>query len=99
MEKARAARTNLVQAIRLKNDESSLGCSSSRAEAWMTKKDLMYNQGLEIVLPLETHWNMVAGPGTHSYTDVMPSVVHTWQMDMGAFKLQYKKFSHTQDLA
>ena len=40
MAKAREKRTNLEQAIRLKDDEPTLGCGQSRGEMWMQKNIL-----------------------------------------------------------
>ena len=85
MAKARASGADLVQALRLKDDAPDLGCSSSRAEAWMQKKQLMYDARVHLAFPHMRHWNLVADPGTHSYKDIMPSVLYGWQVNMACF--------------
>ena len=66
-EKARDARANIEQAIRLKYDDASLGCSSSRAEAWAQKKSQMCRERTTAVFTHICHWMLVAGPGTRTY--------------------------------
>ena len=83
MAKAREKRTNLEQAIRLKDDEATLGCSDSRAESWMQKKSLMYQERVHAFkFPQVQHWNLIADPGTHSYKEIMPSVAYSWELNM-----------------
>ena len=31
------------------------------------------------------HWNVVAGPGTHSYKEVMPAALYRWNLNMVGF--------------
>ena len=85
MERARKARCNLQQAIRLKDDEATLGCSAFCGESWMQKKDLMYQGRLSATFTQCMHWNMVADPGSHAYKEVMPIVVYGWEIDVAAF--------------
>ena len=75
MEKARAARTNVQEAIRLKDDEQSLGCSSSRADFSIQKKVQMYQERASVAFIQLDHWNLVADPGTHTYKEIMPAVL------------------------
>ena len=83
MEKAHHARANLEQAIRLKDDEASLGCHYSQAERWAQKKNQMYCERTSAVFTHIYHWNLVADPGTHTYKEVMPAVLYSWEIDMG----------------
>ena len=90
MEKAHHARANVAQAIRLKDDDASLGCSSSRAEVWAQKKNQMYCERTTAVFTHTYHWNLVADPGTHTYKEVMPAVLYNWEEDMGCYtQFQY----------
>ena len=91
MEKARAARTNVAQAIRLKDDEGCLGCSSSRADYWVQKKAQMYQERVSVAFTQLQHWNLVADPGTHSYKEIIPSVLYGWEIDMACLP----PFQHT----
>ena len=82
MEKARAARTNVAQAIRLKDDEGWPGCSLSRAAYCIQKKAQMNQERVSIAFTRLHHWNLVADPGTHSYKEIMPAVLYGWEIDM-----------------
>ena len=90
MDKAHHARAIIEQAVRLKDDDASLGCSSSRAEVWAQKKNQMYCERTTAVFTHTYHWNLVADPGTHTYKEVMPAVLYSWEVDMGCFpQFQY----------
>ena len=68
MDKAHHARANIEQAIRLKDDDASFDCSSSRADVWAQKKIQMYCERTTAVITQNYHWNLVAALGTHTYT-------------------------------
>ena len=80
MEKARDARATMAQAIKLRSDQPDLGCGSGLSTAWAIKRERMYEErAATIVCDGLMHWNMAADPGSHSYKEVMPSVLFAWE--------------------
>ncbi len=74
MVRARGARANCAQAIRLRSDDASLGCGDCQGDMWVHKRNQMY-MDRSTVFARTMHWNLVADPGMHSYRDVMVSAL------------------------
>lgn len=89
IEKARAARTNLSQAVALKSDEDQYGCDVSIGDTWLQKMLQMYYKRCEFAFAggLIHHINLVADPGTHSYKDCLVSVGYAWEVDLGCYPI------------
>jgi len=86
LEKAKAARTNYCEALRLRADcDSSLGCNDQEGDRWASTKAFMYHERVTRALTQITHYCICADPGTHSYKEVMPGIVYSWELDMAAF--------------
>ena len=85
MEKAAHLSANLRQAVAIKDDEASFGCSSSRGEYWSCLYQQMYSQRMSCVFSHLHHWNLVADPGNHSYKEIMPAVLYGWEVDEACF--------------
>ena len=66
MEKAVQPNANLQQVGKLKDDEASFGCGSSRSERRLQVYQQMYSQRTTCVLTNLYHSMLVADPGTHS---------------------------------
>jgi len=82
MERAQIARTNVEQAIRLRTDDADLGCSTTVADVWAQKMMQMYMERTSYVFTQLVHWNLASDPGSHSYKDVMPSVLYSCELNI-----------------
>ena len=97
MEKASAARVNNRQAIAVRSDQDDLGCADTRTECWAQKKTQMVQARISAVFTHCLHWNLVADPGTHSYRDLMPFVLYSWEEDVACLpKFQHLKPAKAQ---
>ena len=85
MEKARVSRTNLRQALRLRDDAAELGCADRQADRWIESRNIFYFERMAALFTQLDHWNLVADPGTHSYREVMPAALYGWNLDMVGF--------------
>ena len=45
----------------------------------------MYNQRNSSVFTTVYHWNWVADPGSHTYKEVMPAVLYSWELEEACF--------------
>ena len=45
----------------------------------------MYNERVTEAFTQIWHYCIVADPGTHSYREVMPGIIYSWELDMAAF--------------
>ena len=82
IEKARVSRTNLRQALRLRDDAAELGCHDRQADRWIEARTVMHFERMSALFAQLDHWNVVADPGTHSYKEVMPAALYGWNLDM-----------------
>ena len=80
--KACVSRTNLRQALRLRDDAAELGCHDRQADRWIEARTVMYFERMSTMFTQLDHWDLVADPGTHSYKEVMPAAVYGWNMNM-----------------
>jgi len=87
LEKARGSRTNVEQALRLRNDQDTLGCCSSVGLSWINKSLQLYYERCELGFdPRDVyHWNLVADPGHHSYKECLVSLLYSWETNGGCF--------------
>ena len=85
MEKARLARTNYAQALRLRADCASLGGNEKEGDRWASTRCFMYHERVTQLFRQIWHYCIVADPGTHSYKEVMPGILYSWELDMASF--------------
>ena len=45
----------------------------------------MYHERVTKTFMQITHYCIVADPGTHSYKEIMPGILYSWELDMAAF--------------
>ena len=85
LEKARLARANYAQALRLRADCDSLGGNEKEGDRWASTRGFMYHERVTKLFTQITHYCIVADPGTHSYKDIMFGILYPWELDMVAF--------------
>jgi hypothetical protein len=61
-----------------------VGCSESRALAWLAKKVEMYRERRRLAFDRVRHLNIVADPSTHNKQETMASIVWSWQVRVAA---------------
>ena len=87
---AKHAGASLRQAIKLKSEDGTLGCSWTCGDIWINKYQQMYHDRAKACFSDQTHINIVADAGTHDCKEVFVGVAYSWARDLAAYPpMQY----------
>ena len=85
MEKAKDSRANYRQALSLRSDDPSLGGNEQEGDRWASTRNFMYHERVTQLFRQIMHYCIAADPGTHSYKEIMPGILYSWELDMASF--------------
>ena len=84
IEQALDSGASVEQIAVIRREDAHVGCSESRALAWLAKKVEMYRERRRLAFDGVRHLNIVADPSTHNKQETMASIVWSWQAQVAA---------------